>query len=168
MFLRYFILTLAVFSFSFVQKKNQTLVSKTFPDFQFQGLFEKNTQLSQLKGAFVLINFWASWNDESRKMQIKQTPIYSKFKDQTFKQANGFEIVSVSMDTEIPEFQLALKKDRLNWANHACDLMGWKGKLVQEIKLKGIPSNFLLDANGIVIAQNIEVDSLETLLLQFQ
>ena len=168
MFLRYFILTLAFFTFSFVQKKNQTLFSKTFPDFQFQGLFEKNTQLSQLIGTYVLINFWASWNDESRKMQIKQAPIYSKFKDQTFKQANGFEIVSVSMDTEISEYQLALKKDRLNWANQTCDLMGWKGKLVQEIKLKGIPANYLLDPNGIVIAENIEADSVEALLMQFQ
>jgi thiol-disulfide isomerase/thioredoxin len=168
MFLRYFLLTLTVFCFSFIQKANQALVSKTFPDFSFQGMFEKNAQLSQLKGSFVLVNFWASWNEESRKMQLKQAPVYSRFKDQTFKQANGFEIVSVSIDTEISEYQLALKKDRLNWANYACDSMGWKGKLVQSIKLKGIPSNFLLDSNGIVIAENIDSDSLETTLLQLQ
>jgi hypothetical protein len=168
MFLRYFLLTLTVFGFSFNSKINQGLIHKTFPDFNFQGGVEKNIQLNQLRGTYVLINFWASWNEESRKMQLKQTPLYSKYRDQRFKQANGFEIISISIDTEISEYQLALKKDRLNWANHTCDLKGWKGNLVQEIKLKGIPANYLLDPNGIVIAENIDADSIETLLLQFE
>jgi thiol-disulfide isomerase/thioredoxin len=139
-----------------------------FPNFSFTGMFDKNYQLSDLKGNYVLINFWASWNEESRKMQLKQTPIYTKFRDQTFKEANGFEIVSVSIDTEPTDMQLALKKDHLNWANHYNEINAWEGKLVRDIQLKGIPANYLLDSKGIVIAQNIEADSLEMLLKGFQ
>jgi thiol-disulfide isomerase/thioredoxin len=168
MSIRKIFLVFSLFVFSF--KGTETVSDQTFvfPDFNFVGMFDKNYKLTDLKGSYVLVNFWASWNEESRKMQLKQVPIYSKYRDQTFKEAVGFEIVSVSIDTEEAEMRLALKKDRLNWANHCCDSKGWDGQLVKELKLKGIPSNFLLNEKGIVIAQNIDADSLENLMRSFQ
>ncbi len=168
MFRAFLLLIFCYLLFSFKVADSTPGKPTIFPDFSFTGMFDKTYQLSDLKGSYVLVNFWASWNEESRKMQLKQTPIYSRFKDQIFKGANGFEVVSVSIDTEPLDMQLALKKDRLNWANQSSDFKGWDGKLVRQIKLKGIPANYLLDTKGVVIAQNIEADSLEILLLGFQ
>lgn len=154
--------------FSFKATDSKLDKQVVFPDFSYIGMFDRTYLLSDLKGSYVLVNFWASWNEESRKMQLKQCPVYSRFKEQTFKDAFGFEIVSVSIDTEPIDMQLAIKKDRLNWANHSSDKKGWDGELVKLIHLKGIPANYLLNAKGHIIAQNIEADSLEILLRSFQ
>lgn len=165
---KYCLLICSCLGVSFITPTNEVPKIQLFPNFTFKGLFDTTYKLTDLKGSYVLVNFWASWNEESRKMQIKQTPIYSKYHDLVFKQGTGFEIVSVSLDTEASEIQLALKKDRLNWVNQSCDFKAWEGNLVNQIALKGIPANFLIDPSGKILAQNIEADSLEVLLNSYQ
>ncbi len=148
--------------------QNITLnVGDTFPNFQYRGMFQKENRLSGLKGSYVLIHFWSSWNVESREMQLEFIPIYSKYKEKKFKKGKKFYIISFSLDEEQRLFDLATKKDNLPWSSDYCDFKVWNSELVIKCGIKRIPSNFLLNPEGKIIAINVNVEELEQLLRGF-
>ncbi|MDZ4666585.1 MAG: thioredoxin family protein [bacterium] len=136
----------------------------TIPNFSYKGQFAKAYQLKELKGSYVLINMWASWNEESRKMQLNFIESYARFKDKRFKKGRKFYIISISLDETEEIWSLALKKDNLPWRTHICDLKSWDSELVKLLKIETIPANYLIDPNGIVIARNIKKEQLESIL----
>lgn len=139
-------------------------IGDTFPNFTYQGQFTKQYQISELKGSYVLIQFWASWNIESREMQLDFIDTYAKYRDRKFKKGRKFYIVSVSLDEELNIWEIALKKDNLPWKSHTCDGKGWYSPIVAAAQIEQIPANFLLDPNGRIIAKNLKKEALEEIL----
>ena len=139
-------------------------IGDSFPNFSYQGQFTKKYQLSELKGSYVLVQYWSSWNAESRAMQQDFIDVYARYRDRKFKKARKFYIVSISLDEELHTWEIALKKDNLPWKSHACDGLGWKSPLVSMVNLEQLPANFLLDPNGRIIAKNIKKDELDEIL----
>lgn len=141
-------------------------VGDTFPDFSFYNILanEKLITLQNLRGNYVLVLFWASWNPESRRINRELLSVYSRYKEKIFLYAKRFHIVSVSIDTNPKPYELALKKDNPAWFYHYCDFNGWKSQPVVKCNIKQIPTIFLLDANGIVVKKNFSVKELEIFL----
>jgi peroxiredoxin len=139
-------------------------IGDTLPNFAYQGQFSKDYNLKELKGSFVLVNFWATWNQESRAMQFDYVDIYARYKDRKFKKGRKFYILSVSIDDGIEVYTTAIKKDNLPWKTHLCDFQGWNSPIVKLCAVETIPANYLLDPNGIIIAKNIKRDALEEIL----
>ncbi|GAB1449800.1 MAG: redoxin domain-containing protein [Bacteroidia bacterium] len=139
-------------------------IGDEFPSFNFQGQFQKQSQLSDYKGSFVLIHFWASWNEESRTLQQSFTPVYSRFREKRFTKGRKFYIISVSIDEVPKHYELALKKDNLPWNAFVCDFIGWKTPLLKLAGVEKIPSNFLLDPYGRIMAMNLNAQQLEKIL----
>ncbi|OYU95034.1 MAG: hypothetical protein CFE21_12045 [Bacteroidetes bacterium B1(2017)] len=146
---------------------NGLSIGDTLPNFSYQGQFAKPYSLKDLKGSYVLVHYWASWNEESRKMQQDFTEPFARYKDRKFKKGRKFYIVSISLDESPKIWDLSLKKDNLPWRSHVCDFMGWNSPIIQKSAIKTIPSNYLLDPNGRIIAKNIKKDELEQLLSGF-
>ena len=142
-------------------------VGDTLPDFSYQGTFQKPYHLKDLKGSFVLIHFWASWNTESRRIQREMSGSYIKFKDKKFKKGRKFYLISVSIDEDIKYNDLALKKDNLPWKNHACDQKGWSSPIITGCKINSIPANYLINPDGIIVAKNIDYQQLDILLRSY-
>ena len=111
-------------------------------------------RLSSLKGKVVLLYFWASWCGPCRTSNKNLTKIYSKFKDK------GFEIFSVSLDDEPGDWQKAIKKDKVNWLQ-VNEPGGWQAKTALAWEIMAIPTSYLIDKDGTLLAMDLEGKHLE-------
>jgi peroxiredoxin len=124
------------------------------PDFALADTAGKTLRLSDLKGKYVLVDFWASWCAPCRKENPNVVEAYKKFHDK------GLDIVGVSLDTKKDAWLKAINHDGLTWF-HVSDLKGWDGNIEKELGIKVVPTNFLLDKNGKVIAKNLREEALQ-------
>lgn len=112
----------------------------------------KTLKLSKLRGSIVLVDFWASWCKPCRLENPNVVEAYDKYHKADFADAKGFEIYSVSLDQNLDSWEAAIEADGLDWKYHVSDLQGWSNAAAQEYGVNSIPTNFLLDADGKVIA----------------
>lgn len=129
-------------------------VGKIVPDFELSTPDGKKIKLSSLRGKVVLIDFWASWCGPCRAYNPFVKKMYEKFKD------DGFTVFGVSLDTDKDAWIKAIKDDGLEWY-HGSDLQGWKSQPVRMYKVRGVPSTFLIDREGKLIADNLYHEKLE-------
>ena len=115
----------------------------------------KMRKLSDLKGKYVLIDFWASWCGPCRKENPTAVAAYKKYHDK------GFEIFSVSLDQDRAKWLAAIEKDGLIWSNHVSDLKGWGNEAAALYSVTSIPRTVLVDKNGMVIDHNLRGEALE-------
>lgn len=121
----------------------------------------KILRLSEHKGYFVLLDFWASWCAPCRRENPYVVAAWQQFRNEKFQKAKGFRIFSVSLDNNALSWKKAIADDKLDWPWHVSDLMGWKNAAAKTYGVNKIPSNFLLDPKGIIIAQNLRGPALE-------
>ncbi len=124
------------------------------PDFSEATPEGKNITLSQLRGKIVLIDFWASWCGPCRKENPNVVKVYEQYKSM------GFEILSVSLDTDRQRWLDAIKADNLTWL-HVSDLKGWQCAAAKLYGVSGIPFTVLLDKQGRIIGKNLRGAMLE-------
>ncbi len=119
-------------------------------------------KLSSLRGKVTLVDFWASWCAPCRKENPNIVRVYNLYKEK------GFDIYSVSIDNKLGAWVKAIEKDNLTWANHVSELSPkrWKEKVIQLYNVNAVPSNFLLDKEGNIIAKNIMGSALEAKLAE--
>lgn len=106
-------------------------------------------RLSSTKGKVVLLDFWASWCSPCRMENPNLVSNYKKYHDQ------GFEIFQVSLDKTRENWLKGIKDDHLGSWIHVSDLKYWQSSVVPLYGIQGIPTNFLLDREGKVIANNL-------------
>ena len=117
--------------------------------------------LSSLRGKLVLIDFWASWCGPCRAENPSVVSAYNKYHEQKFKNGNGFEILSVSLDQNELAWAKAIEKDQLVWPYHVSDLQGWSNAAALRYGVNSIPTNVLVNGEGIIIAKNLRGEALE-------
>lgn len=143
-----------------------TNIGNKAPEIKFKNPEGKEIALSSLKGKMVLIDFWASWCGPCRHENPTVVAAYNQFKDTKFKSGKGFEIFSVSLDQNKDAWIAAIKKDNLTWPYHVSDLKGWQSQAGALYQVYSIPTNFLIDGKGIIVAKNLRGPALEANLKQ--
>jgi len=117
-------------------------------------------KLSSLAGKIVLIDFWASWCKPCRNENPFVVSSYEKYKDVSFTGGNGFTIFSVSLDKDPKAWKNAILADGLSWENHVC-VLNSNAVYIQSYNISMIPTNFLIDGNGVILARNLRGKALE-------
>jgi peroxiredoxin len=146
-----------------LKEREETLVKvqpgNVAPDFSMNDTTGAAFILSSLKGQYVLVDFWASW---CRPCRAENPNVVAAFKEY---QAKGFTILGVSLDNDRNNWIEAIKKDGLTW-NHVSDLKRWANSAAKLYGVMSIPSNFLLDKEGKILAHDLRGEDLKAKLAE--
>lgn len=154
--LRIYFLSLAFIAFALISKAQGPIPNITDHrlDFTVTGLKGDSIKLSSLKGKILILDFWASWCAPCRFANKHLVKLYGKYKDK------GLEILSVSLDEEEKDWKKAVAKDKITWLQ-GIDAGGWDALSAMKWQVDALPSSFLVNKNGDVVAINLEKDELE-------
>jgi len=129
-------------------------IGKQAPDFTSTDPQGNSVSLSQSYGkSYILVDFWAAWCVPCRNENPNVVAAYQKYKD------NGFTVFGVSLDHNKEAWIEAIEKDELTWP-HVSDLKYWNSDAAELYGVRAIPANFLLDAEGTIVAKNLRDEDL--------
>lgn len=141
---------------STVYNPGEAKVNNVAPDFTLKDTSGNALSLSDFRGKYVLLDFWAGWCRDCRienKNLVKQ---YKKYKDR-----KDFVILSVSLDFNAETWKKVIELDQLAWPYHVSDLKKWKSPVAQLYGVRSIPATFLIDKQGNIIAEGLTGKKLE-------
>ena len=128
-------------------------VGSVAPDFTLPDVNGNPVSLSSFRGKYVLVDFWAAWCPDCRKENPNIVAAWNKYKD------SNFDVLGVSLDRTKEQWLAAIEKDQLTWT-HVSDLKDWNSDVAILYAIRWVPTSFLIDPNGVILAVSLEGDEL--------
>jgi len=134
--------------------KAKIAVGIVAPDFKAPTPDGKLVSLKESLGKVTLIDFWASWCQPCRQENPNVVALYAEL------HSKGLNIISVSLDNDATKWKEAIAKDKLTWTN-VSNLKQMKDPIAEQYGIQQIPTTFLLDATGKIVAIDLRGDGLK-------
>ena len=149
---------------SFVEKDKPTgglNVGDIAPDFKIQSMSagQPLAELSDMKGKYVLLSFWASYDAHSRMQNASLSNVL-----RSASRNENVEMVSVSFDEYQSVFKETVRKDQIVTPTCFVETKGESSGLFKKYRLGRGFTNYLLDENGVIIAKDISAAELSAYL----
>ena len=142
----------------YIAKQERLEIGQPFIDFTLQTKDGENVTLSEIIGQnkLTLVDFWASWCGPCRHENPVVKAAYEQFHEL------GFDVVGVSVDQDEAAWLKAVEEDGLPWTQ----VRDSENKASEDYMIYYIPSNFLFDQNGTMIAKGLRGEDLEAKLTE--
>ena len=139
-------------------KPDMSLIGKMAPDFSAKTPQGAVVSLKQSLGKVTIVDFWASWCGPCRKENPNVVALYNEFHEK------GLNIIGVSLDKDLNKWNEAIAKDKITWTQ-VSNLKEWQDPIAKLYGVEQIPTTFILDASGVVIAKDLSGEELRAKLI---
>ena len=125
-------------------------------------------KLSDLKGDYVLIDFWGSWCPPCRRANKELVPFYQKWEGKKFKDGAQLQILSIAIEKQSARAHKAIEKDNLYWDHHIIEQSRFllQNPLALAYKVSDVPATFLINKEGHIMGRNLSFEEIDKLLTQ--
>ncbi len=134
------------------------------PEFSATLLDGSSFKLSDLRGKYVILDFWGSWCGPCRVANDDMVRIYKKYHEAKFKDADGLEIVSVGIEKSRENWLAAIQQDGLIWKYHTSTVENFDSPIARQYGVHEIPTSYLLNEKGVIIGVNYDYENLNRVL----
>jgi peroxiredoxin len=135
-------------------KPENALIGKLAPEFSAKTPQGKEVSLKESLGKITIVDFWASWCGPCRQENPNMVALYKEF------HSKGLNIIGVSLDDDASEWNKAITKDNLTWTQ-VSNLKRWKDQIAGLYMVEQIPSSFILNESGIIVAKDLRGEELK-------
>lgn len=139
---------------SYWRKEFSLLNGDKAPEFTAPDTEGKVISLKDNLGKITILDFWASWCAPCRAENPNVVKLYKKY------HKKGLNIIGISVDENGEQWKSAIIQDSLPWIQ-VSNLKGMKDPIAKEYSIKSVPTVYILDENGIIIARDLRGKDLE-------
>jgi len=147
-----------------IYRKPRFLQGEQAPGFELRLDDGQSFRLEDFRGRFVLLHFWGSWCGPCRQENAGLARVYREFADPGHPEQAAFVILSIGVETDSLQWARAREKDGLIWPWHYADFQRFSGDITGLYGVREVPTTYLLDPQGYIIAVNPAEEQLRRLL----